>query len=90
MDGYILLERSDGEESEGGECGILLEAVYPVLGTPEEAPRMELPVVVRGPDFQSSSSAEDCGAGQTEAVFDSREFMCIPFCVSFICHINRL
>lgn len=34
--GYILLERADSEEEEGGQCGLLIEAIYPILGTPEE------------------------------------------------------
>lgn len=31
QDGYILLERADAEEDAGGECGLLIEAVYPIL-----------------------------------------------------------
>ena len=38
LDGYILLERADSEETEGGECGLLIEAVYPILGSPAEDP----------------------------------------------------
>ncbi|CAN0367136.1 unnamed protein product, partial [Discosporangium mesarthrocarpum] len=39
MDGYILLRRGGQDEPEMGECGILMEATYPVLEDgPEAAP----------------------------------------------------
>lgn len=67
MDGYILLERSDSEEDQGGECGLLIDAVYPILGNPE------LPTIVREPGFESTAIAKDCGNGATEIIFDSGE-----------------
>lgn len=82
MDGYILLERANAEESEGGECGLLIEAVYPVLGKAGDSPAadhasadgldMDI-LVVREEEFVASATAKDCGGGTSEMVFDDRE-----------------
>lgn len=69
-------------EDEGGECGLLIEAVYPVLGSPtasdapEEKVRFDLEeatVVLRSVEFESSATAKDCGGGTSEVVFDDSE-----------------
>lgn len=81
LDGYILLERADSEEDEGGECGLLIEAVYPVLGSPtasgvsKEKVRFGLDeaTVLRSVGFESSATAKDCGGGTSEVVFDDCE-----------------
>lgn len=83
MDGYILLERADSEEDAGGECGLLIEAVYPVLGSPAQllapAPYAEdvgldlAWAVERTVGFESSATATDCGGGTSEVVFDDSE-----------------
>lgn len=76
MNGYILLERSDSEESAGGECGLLIDATYPILGAPDEPepePEFDFDVVVREPGFESSAKAKDCGGGTSEVVFDTGE-----------------
>ncbi|CAN0226430.1 unnamed protein product [Laminaria digitata] len=77
LDGYILLERADSEETEGGECGLLIEAVYPVLGSPAEEPATELDTAwleaaweqERPLGFESSATATDCGGGASDVVF---------------------
>lgn len=78
--GYILLERSDSEEDDGGECGLLIEATYPIL---EPIPTLDdaefaveaiaLKVVERAEDFESSATANDCGGGTSDVVFDDGE-----------------
>lgn len=76
-----MLERADSEEDEGGECGLLIEAVYPVLGSPtasdvpEEKVRFDLEeaTVLRSVEFESSAVAKDCGGGTSEVVFDDSE-----------------
>lgn len=68
MNGYILLERADSEEKEGGECGLLIEAVYPILET-KPSPDFWLPTAERPDDFESSASAKDCGGGSTDLIF---------------------
>lgn len=85
-EGYILLERADAEESQGGECGLLIEAVYPVLGKVDDPPGtttaaaaasvdfLDLDtLVVREEGFSASATAVDCGGGTSEMVFDDRE-----------------
>ena len=71
MNGYILLERSDSEEKQGGECGLLIEAVYPIL---ESEPAYDFwfdpaSVIQRPEGFESSASAKDCGGGTTDVIF---------------------
>lgn len=81
MDGFILLERAAAQEKEGGECGLLIEAVYPVLGKADPDAALQLPsraveldtLVVREEGFQSSAIATDCGDGTSEMVFDDSE-----------------
>lgn len=85
LGGFILLERADSEEDVGGECGLLIEAVYPVLGTPDETPAKPLAAaevvaviaqaweIERPVGFESSAAASDCGGGNSDVVFDSSE-----------------
>lgn len=73
LNGYIMLERSDSEEEAGGECGLLVEAVYPIL---ESKPSYDLlfdpaAAIERPEGFETSASAKDCGGGTTDVVFDS-------------------
>ncbi|CAM9145108.1 unnamed protein product [Pylaiella littoralis] len=86
QDGYILLERADTAESSGGECGLLIEATYPVLtdassafedtlaDLANEAVRLSQIAmakwVERPAGFESSASAVDCGGGASDVVFD--------------------
>ena len=80
QEGYILLERSDSEEDDGGECGLLIEATYPIL---EPIPTLDdaefaveaiaLKVIERAEDFESSATANDCGGGTSDVVFDDGE-----------------
>lgn len=67
------MERADSEEDAGGECGLLIEAVYPVLGSPESVPSTFGDVIARPEGFESSATAKDCGGGSTEVVFDDGE-----------------
>lgn len=84
LDGFILLERADSVEDVGGECGLLIEAVYPVLGAPTASDASKEKVgfdlleatVLRAVDFKSSATAKDCGSGTSEIVFDDGE--CVP------------
>lgn len=88
QDGYILLERADAEEDAGGECGLLIEAVYPILETPsppeassfsslgyDDILRRVDPanIVERPVGFRSSATASDCGGGTTDVVFQDGE-----------------
>lgn len=87
QEGYILLERSDSEEDDGGECGLLIEATYPVLepiSAPDDEPvlvsaevvsleMMGLVEVERPLGFESSATANDCGGGTSDVVFDDGE-----------------
>lgn len=74
LNGFILLERADSEEEAGGECGLLIEAVYPVLATPAEEPLFDPEFAVLRPDgFESSATAKDCGGGTSEIVFNDGE-----------------
>ena len=86
LDGYILLERADSEEAEGGECGLLIEAVYPVLGSPDEEPAERVAEAEvdmawleaawkeeRPLGFESSATASDCGGGASDVVFGDGE-----------------
>lgn len=78
MNGYILLERADADEKEGGECGLLIEAVYPIL---ETKPSLDiwLPTTERPEGFESSASAKDCGGGSTDLIFsDGKLCLCSP------------
>lgn len=97
--GYILLERADSEESQGGECGLLIDAVYPVLGKPEPSaesspssparPSLQTEngaldeLVVRPPGFEASASAKDCSGGTSEITFDYSESFVCYFIVDF-------
>lgn len=81
QEGYILLERSDSEEDDGGECGLLIEATYPIL-EPIHAPdaadeasykMMGLEAMERPMGFESSATANDCGGGTSDVVFDDGE-----------------
>ncbi|CAN0190144.1 unnamed protein product [Ascophyllum nodosum] len=71
MNGYILLERSDSEEKQGGECGLLIEAVYPILESELAYDFWFDPasVIQRPEGFESSASAKDCGGGTTDVIF---------------------
>lgn len=78
QEGYILLERADAEEGDGGECGLLVEATYPILEpipSPEAADEASLKMmaVERPLGFESSASANDCGGGTSDVVFDDGE-----------------
>lgn len=81
QEGYILLERSDSEEGDGGECGLLIEATYPILEpipSPDDADEtavemMALAKVERPLGFESSATANDCGGGTSDVVFDDGE-----------------
>lgn len=78
QDGYILLERADSEEDDGGECGLLIEATYPILEPiPDfaEVASFEMmgPQLERLPGFESSATANDCGGGTSDVVFDDGE-----------------
>eukprot|EP00903_Cladosiphon_okamuranus_P012214 g11454.t1 len=78
QEGYILLERSDSEEDAGGECGLLMEATYPILepipapDTADEAlyEVIGLEAMERPVGFESSATANDCGGGTSDVVFD--------------------
>lgn len=82
MDGFILLERAAAQEKEGGECGLLIEAVYPVLGKADPAAFFPPPsraveldtLVVREEGFRSSAIATDCGGGTSEMVFNDSKY----------------
>lgn len=91
LDGYILLERADSEEAEGGECGLLIEAVYPVLGSPDEDPAKHVSEAEvdmawleaawkkgRPLRFESSATASDCGGGASDVVFGDGERAATP------------
>lgn len=82
QEGYILLERADSEEDEGGECGLLIEATYPILEDfliPYDGPVVweyagdALGEVERPLGFESSATANDCGGGTSDVVFDDGE-----------------
>lgn len=83
QEGYILLERADSEEDDGGECGLLIEATYPILEPPptpddelaDEASlnMIGLEKVERPLGFESSATANDCGGGTSDVVFDDGE-----------------
>lgn len=83
QEGYILLERSDSEEDAGGECGLLIEATYPIL-EPVDSPSaaadepevlLALPEVKRPLGFTGSATANDCGGGNSDVVFDDSELV---------------
>lgn len=80
QEGYILLERSDSEEDDGGECGLLIEATYPILepiptvdDVEAAVEMMAQKVAFRPVGFESSASANDCGGGTSDVVFDDGE-----------------
>ncbi|CAN0310310.1 unnamed protein product, partial [Ectocarpus sp. 8 AP-2014] len=56
--GYILLERADSEQDEGGQCGLLIEAIYPILGTPEEDADGAAEFAVEAAEMTEMSEAE--------------------------------